>query len=335
MRFALLITIIKSVVFLMRMVKRGMKHKLVRYLSKCLLVFSALFFFSVSVASEHPRLKIGFAQDTMGNDWRAAQVREVKETLSQHPGIDFIFTDALAQTALQAKHILDLADIPVDVLIVSPRDKVVLAPVISEVYQRGIPVILLSRGIESEHYTSFIRPQNYEIGVDAAKFLLEKLPSGGQVLMLKGIPEASTTIQRTAGFMDVISEYDHFNVITLVGNFLRADTLMAMEKFLAENISFDAVYAQSDSMADALRMSLVAHGIDPSDKIIIGIDYIKSAQEAILRGQQTLSFTYPTGGKEGAEVALKILQGQEVEKEIILPSISVTIENIDLVEPIF
>lgn len=300
-------------------------------------VFMTVLFIGLAspLYAEQSKYVIGFAQDTMNNDWRIAQVREVEQALSEYENVEFVFTDAKAQTSLQAKHILDLADIPVDVLLVSPMDKVALAPVISEVYQRGIPIILLSRGIDSEDYTSFIRPDNYLIGQAAGDFLVEKLQEGGQVLMLQGIPETTTAIQRTAGFLDVMNDNGTFNVITRVGNFLRADTLREMQELLNENVAFDAVYAQSDSMATAVRLAMQAAGKDPAEIIIIGIDYITEAQEAIREAKQTLSFTYPTAGKEGAEVAIKIIQGESVEKDIILPSIPVTIENVDSVEPIF
>lgn len=300
-------------------------------------VFMTVLFIGLAspLYAEQSKYVIGFAQDTMNNDWRIAQVREVEQALSEYENVEFVFTDAKAQTSLQAKHILDLADIPVDVLLVSPMDKVALAPVISEVYQRGIPIILLSRGIDSEDYTSFIRPDNYLIGQAAGDFLVEKLQEGGQVLMLQGIPETTTAIQRTAGFLDVMNDNGTFNVITRVGNFLRADTLREMQELLNENVAFDAVYSQSDSMATAVRLAMQAAGKDPAEIIIIGIDYITEAQEAIREAKQTLSFTYPTAGKEGAEVAIKIIQGESVEKDIILPSIPVTIENVDSVEPIF
>lgn len=303
--------------------------------ARCLLMMVVSICFAPLLSAEQNKPLIGFAQDTMHNDWRIAQVKEVEQALSAFADIEFIYTDAKAQTSLQAKHILDLADIPVDVLLVSPMDKVALAPIISEVSQRGIPVILLSRGIDSEDYTSFIRPDNYLIGRAAADFLVDKLPQGAQILMLQGIPETSTAIQRTDGFLDVVNQHPGFSVITRVGNFLRADTLRAMQELLNDNVVFDAVYAQSDSMASAVRMAMQEAGRDPSDLIIIGIDYIAEAQEAIREGQQTLSFTYPTAGKEGAEVAVKILQGESVEKDIILPSIPVTLDNVDSVEPIF
>lgn len=298
-------------------------------------VFVLTLGFSLIVNADHPTYLVGFAQDTLGNDWRIAQVREVEQALAEHQDIHFIYTDAQAQTALQAKHIQDLADIPVDVLIVSPRDQIVLAPVIAEVYQLGIPVILLSRGIESDQYTSYIRPDNYLIGRAAGSYLAEHMPNSGSILMLKGLPEASPTIQRSMGFMDVIQQHSQLNIITRVGNFLRSDTLLEMEQLLRDGIHFDAVYAQSDSMASAVRMALKAHGRDPADIMILGIDYISEARDAIRNGEQTLSFTYPTAGREGAEVAVQIIRGESVEKEIVLPSVKVSAENVNEVEPIF
>ncbi|MCK5002746.1 MAG: hypothetical protein KAS57_06955 [Gammaproteobacteria bacterium] len=51
--------------------------------------------------------------------------------------------------------------------------------------------------------------------------------------------------------------------------------------------------------------------------------------------KQDVSFTYPTGGKEGAYHVLKILRGEAVPKNITIESKMVTIENVEQVKPIF
>ena len=88
-------------------------------------------------------------------------------------------------------------------------------------------------------------------------------------------------------------------------------------------------------MATGARMALISQGVDPRTLPIVGIDYIGEAREAIRRGEQSVSFTYPTGGAEGARIALAILRGEEVQKEIVLDSVRVTRENVEMVEPIF
>lgn len=45
------------------------------------------------------RFVIAFAQDTMANDWRAAQVRDLQQAFSQRPDIEFVFSDAGGDTA--------------------------------------------------------------------------------------------------------------------------------------------------------------------------------------------------------------------------------------------
>jgi ribose transport system substrate-binding protein len=82
-------------------------------------------------------------------------------------------------------------------------------------------------------------------------------------------------------------------------------------------------------------MALTQAGIDPGSLLIAGIDFISEAQEAIRNGEQSISFTYQTGGAEGARLAVQILQGKEVPKQVTLDSIAVTRDNVDQVEPIF
>jgi ABC-type sugar transport system substrate-binding protein len=281
------------------------------------------------------RYLIGFAQDTLGNDWRLAQVMEVKRELDKHPNVDFIYTDGKGDTALQAKHIEDLVDQGVDLLITSPRDMNVLSEVIATVYRKGIPVMLLSRGIAGDSFTIFIHPDNRAIARSAGESLVDALGDRGSLLMLEGLPEATTTIQRTEGFLEVVARYPDILVTSRVANYLRGDAIMAVESVLAEGVEIDAIYAQSDSMAAGARMALKYHGIDPTTIPIVGIDYIKEARQAIRKGEQTISFTYRTGGTEGAIAALKILRGEQLPKEIIIDSIRVSRENVDSVEPIF
>lgn len=92
---------------------------------------------------------VGFAQDTMNNDWRAQQVKEVEKVFAKHSNIRFIATDAHAQTAKKILDIKSLVGLGIDLLITSPRDGKALAPVISETFKKGIPVILLERGVVS------------------------------------------------------------------------------------------------------------------------------------------------------------------------------------------
>lgn len=279
---------------------------------------------------------VGFAQDTMTNDWRIAQVRELEREFQKYPWITFFYTDAKGETARQIKDIEDMINLKVDLLITSPRDSTLMAPVIAKAYDQGIPVVLISRGIESEDFTLFIHPDNRQIARRAAQHIGQRLHGKGKVFILQHIPTTTPGMHRTEAFFEEMRHYPDIEIVGMkVANSLRADAIRMTEQALQEGLEFDAIYAQSDSMASGARLALKKNGIDPKTVIIVGIDYIAEAREAIRAGEQDASFTYPTGGKEGAEFAVKILQGETVPREYILESIMVTKENVENVDPIF
>jgi len=294
-----------------------------------------LLVFVAGIAAKEARYTVGFAQDTMANDWRIAQVKEVEAAFKAYPEVTFVYTDGKGETARQIRDIEDLVARGIDLLITSPMDAVAMAPVIEKVYKSGIPVILLTRSIQSESYTVFIHPDDRKIAGKAANFLVEKLGGKGEVLMLTGVPTASTAVKRSEGFLEVAGKHPGIRVTRAVGNYLRADAINAVEMQLNKGVRFDAIFSQSDSMAVGAIMALQKHGIDPAKKLIVGIDYISQSRELIKEGLLDATFRYPTGGAEGVAAAIKILRGGKVPREIVIDSVMVTPENAARVAPVF
>lgn len=279
---------------------------------------------------------VGFAQDTLANDFRAAQVRQLAEAFSRRPHINFVFADGEGSTAKQISDIEEFVSRRVDLLIVSPRDANALAPAIEGAAARGIPVVLLTRMAATERYRSFVAPDDRAIAREAADFLASALGRRGRVLVLQGVPTTSTAIARTEGFAEGLARYPKMKVAAVVpGNYLRADALKAMEEILEQRVDFDAIFAQSDSMASGARLALRKAGRDPSRIPIVGFDYIPEAREAIRRGEQRASFVYPTCAEETARVVVDILAGKKVPRRVLVPSRRVTAANADRVETIF
>ncbi|MBM3566749.1 MAG: substrate-binding domain-containing protein [Alphaproteobacteria bacterium] len=282
------------------------------------------------------RFTVGFAQDNLANDWRAAQVRQLRDALAPYPFITLVHSDARGDATRQIQDIEDFVARKVNLLVTSPQDAVRSAPAITKAYRARIPVILVSRMATGAEYTTFIAPDNREIGRLAARYFAERSQNQTRIVVLQGIPTASTAIERTEGFREEALRHKHLGIATIApGNYLRADALKAMEDIIAAKIPFDAIYAQSDSMAIGARLALKRADMDPAKIPIVGIDYIREAREAIRAGEQAASFVYPTGGKECADAILRILKGEAVPKAISIPSQLVTRQNVDAVQPIF
>ncbi|CAK8721747.1 Periplasmic binding protein/LacI transcriptional regulator [Candidatus Electronema halotolerans] len=278
---------------------------------------------------------IAFAQDTMANDYRKEQVYEVRDALAEHPEIKFVYSDAKGQTSLLIRQIEKFIAAKVDILIVGTNDPDAVVPVVEKAHQLGIAVIILDRGVHANQYTVFINSDNIEIGAIGAEYIAAQLNGKGDVLLFEGLPKADVTQLRTKGFLDAISKYKAIKVIRRTGNYLRKDAIIEMEKLIAQGIHLDAIFSESDSMLSGVRSALKRHNLDPAKSIMVGCDYTSEAQEAIKKGAQTASILFPLGGHKTAEIALKILRGEEVPKHIIIPVKLVTKENVNEVAPVF
>ena len=308
-------------------------------MSRVAVIILQLFFLTVLVQA-NPEIKsreyvVAFAQDTMANDFRVAQVNEVKETLERYPNIRFLHSNAKASTALMISQIEAFIKMKVDLIMTSPLDETAMVPVIEKAYDSGIPVILMGRSVKTDRYTLFVHPDNAEIARLAAEYMAEKMQGKGTILMLKGVPKTDVTRHRTDAFLEVMRRHEGIRVIAKTANFLRRDAIRVMEEMLEHGEPFDAIYSQSDSMLSGVRLVLKHKGVDPATLLMVGIDFITEAQEAIRNGEQDSTFLYPLSGKEAAMAAVDILEGGRVPKEMVLDTFHITKRNVDAFKPLF
>lgn len=287
-----------------------------------------------AAAAEEKRV-IAFAQDTLANDFRRAQVEEVRDEALKHPGLSFVHSDAQGQTSLMIRQIEQFIEQKVDLLIIGTNDEKAVVPVVAKAYKSGIPVIVLDRGIRGSQYTTFINSDNILIGRIGAEYIAERLGGNGLVLLFEGLQTADVTKLRSKGFLDEIRKHKGIRVIKRTGNYLRKDALVEMEKLVAEGIRVDAIFSESDSMLSGVRMVLNRHKISPGSIVMVGCDYTSEARQAIREGAQSGSVLFPLGGRKSVEVALKIFAKEPVPKHIYIPVKLVTQDNVDQVAPIF
>ncbi|MDH5484672.1 MAG: substrate-binding domain-containing protein [Gammaproteobacteria bacterium] len=283
----------------------------------------------ITPTAADPQLVIGFPEDNMSNDWRAAQMNEIEKALLPYTNIRFLMADAAGSIAKNILDIEEMVDQGVQLLFLGPKNPEALKPVIGQLRKKGIYIVLLTRKLSNDDYDVFISPNDVRIAHDAAQFMARHIGARGRILMLEGVPTTTTAQDRRRGFVTAIEQFEAIEIVSRVANYSRADAIAAVEKLLKQGEKFDAIYAHNDAMAAGARFALQRAGIDPASIPTVGIDFLPEAREAILKGEQLASFTYPTCGKMGVDVALKLLQGKKVPRYIEVSSQLVTRKNVN------
>ncbi|HFE64588.1 MAG TPA: hypothetical protein ENK14_09280 [Caldithrix sp.] len=113
------------------------------------------------------------------------------------------------------------------------------------------------------------------------------------------------------------------------GAWLRRKGREIMENALQRFEKIDLVYGHNDPMA--MGAYLAAKNAGRSQEMyFIGIDGLPGLEggaQAVLNGELSATFLYPTGGAEAIQTALKILQGEKVPKNITLQTATIDSSN--------
>lgn len=276
-----------------------------------------------------PAFTIGMSQCNLGEPWRVQMNLDIKNEAEKHPEISVTYKDAQNDSLKQRSQIEEYINAGVDLIIVSPKEAAPLTPPVAAAYQKGIPVIVLDRRVLGDRYTCFIGADNKKIGEAAGRWIVERLGGSGRVVELKGLMTSTPGQDRHTGFREGI-EGSRIEVIFEADmKWLEPEARKEMESALARFKDIDLVYAHNDPGAHGAYLAAKAAGRE-KDIIFVGIDALPHEGQVYVK-QEVLqaSFEYPTGGREAVLTALKILNGEDVSKEITLRSRVFTKENIE------
>lgn len=203
--------------------------------------------------------------------------------------------------------------------------------------EAGIPVILVDRAIDGEagkYFTTSIRSDFVWEGEQCAKALEAALPDGGNIVIINGGYDSSTSTDRQDGFVNTLDSSKYKLVAEQDGQWLMDKAQAVMENILqaqgGENIN--AVYCVTDDMAQGAMKAIEAAGLTPGkDILILGIDGTKAAFKDIEAGRQLASCTCsPYFGPIVVETIGKIANGEAVPENITNEDTLYTKDNVQV-----
>ena len=250
-------------------------------------------------SGKQKRHVIGLSQCMLDDAWREAMINDMRIEASNYDDMEIIIKDAQNNNETQIQQIRDLIRQKVDVLIISPYQSEPITAVAEEAYRAGIPTIITDRKVNTDQYTSFVGANNYEIGLAAGNYAANYLPPNAIILEIWGLTQTSPAQERHKGFVDALREREDLSFRKIEGQWLVDTARMELRK-LEHPEQIDFVYAHNDMMAIAAREYFMAW------------DSIRGRDLRIINA----SFLYPTGGEQVIRTAMRIIQGEPVDKFI-------------------
>jgi len=270
------------------------------------------------------KIRVGFAQVGAESDWRRANTESIKSEAAAR-GIELVFVDAQQKQENQIKALRSFVAQKVDVIALAPKVETGWEPVLKEVRQAGIPVILTDRSVDVSNpdlFVTFIGADFVEEGRRAAQWLGKATNGKAVVAELQGSPGAAPAIDRKKGFEDGVKAFPGIKIIkSQTGEFSRAKGREVMESFLKspEGKQITALYAHNDDMALGAIQAIEEAGLKPGVDIkIVSIDGVKAAFEAMVAGKLncTVECT-PLLGPKLFDVVQALMAKKPVEHRIV------------------
>ena len=222
-------------------------------------------------------------------------------------------------------------------IVISPTDSSTAPSVLTLAKRANIPVVIADIGTNSGDYASFISSDNYRGAFDVGKALAAALKKKGWEDGSVGIVAISQARKngqaRTKGFLDGLKEGGFTGKeagLQQMQSYTADETFKFTQDMLTANPGMRGLFVQTDQPAiGALRAIKAARRngevlVAAFDGIPEFVDLLKSG-ELVVSGMQQ---PYLMGERSG-EAMLEVLSGKTPPKEIVVPILAVTSENIE------
>jgi len=257
---------------------------------------------------------------TMGNPYFIALEEGIRSVVEAN-GDTLISYDPQGDQATQISQIEDLIAQGVDLIFLNPADWQGVRPALDAAQKAGIPIIVVDTPVyDTDMVLQTVWSDNYKAGQLVANDLLERMSSGNVVIL--DLPTDKSAKERYDGFVDVIEEAGGFTILDVQnGEGSTEPSLAIMEDMIqAYGDEIDVAFGINDPSALGILSALEAAGM-ADDVLVYGVDGSPDAKAMIRDGKFTATAAqFPKQiGKIAAEQAYKVMAGETIEKEILVP----------------
>lgn len=299
---------------------------------KVLVLLSALLVILVTPAFAAPPKTwvVGFSQIGSESEWRTADTISVQNAFNDDPSFILIYSDAQQKQENQIKALRSFVARKVDCIVFTALVETGYGPVLQEAKNAGIPVIMIDRDVQVADRglrltimgSDFVK-EGEKAGTWLADYLKKQGIDDGKkpinIVELQGTTGSAPAIERKTGFATIMKNHANWQLSrSQTGNFTSSEGKAVMEAFLKADKTIQVLYAHNDQMALGAIQAIKEAGLKPGkDIIIVGVDAVKGAFEAIVAGEMNCTVECsPLLGPQAVQAVTDLRDGKKLPARI-------------------
>lgn len=275
---------------------------------------------------------IGFAMPDLASSFWISVTYGVDDEAKKE-GVTVIKVNAGgdANASQQIAQIQDLIQRKVDAIIVGATNGDAVKAIVEQAVAAGIPVIGGSSPPNSDKLAAVIGADHYDMGRLQAQCLSKAIGGKGNVAMMVGPSGQYWSEQRAAGFTDTLAkEFPDVHVIAdsrLADN--RNAALTTAEDWIQRFPDLNGIYSATDDMAAGIITALKS--ADKLDSVRVSASNLSPTAQQLLKDGELACTSIQqvvAQGRSALQQAVLAASGGTVEKQVVLPALLVTTDNL-------
>ena len=280
--------------------------------------------------------RIALSNNYAGNSWRQAMLQSWEKVTKKAVADGVVaavdtFTTADQEVPTQAAQIQNLILQGYDAIVINAASPDALNGAVKAACDAGIVVVSFD-GVVSEPCAWRVAVDYFQLGQQQVEFLASRLPQGGNLLEIRGLPGTSIDNLIHQGIAAGIKAHPNFKIVgEATGNWDQATAQRAVSTVLPSLPKVDAIVTQGGDGYGAAQAFRAAGRDTPI--IIMGNRQDELAwwqQQHRANNYTTWSGTIAPGVSTLAFwIAQQILDGKQVPKDVTVPYLTVTQDTLD------
>lgn len=250
--------------------------------------------------------------------------------LVEAQGDELIAVDPANDVTLQITQVEDLIAQNIDAMFMNPAEAEGILPALDQLKEAGIPIIGFDTEVfDMSYLVSYTGSDNYNAGFVCGQDLVEKVPDGGDIIVLDS-PTMNSVTDRTNGFLEAI-DGKGFNIVAQQDAKGNLEVSMGIaEDLLQAHGDVVAIFGGNDPTALGALAAANAAGL--TDCLIYGVDGSPDIKTEIASGDSLIEGSGAQSPVKIAVSAVNImytyLNEEPVEERYPVETFLITSDNV-------